>query len=316
MKTVEELQQYYQQEIVPHLSALEVLRKQQLNRVTFMWIAGCASLLLGFITMIPTLILVFLLISLLMYFFIFGFKRNRTNFRTEYKKIVIGKLMQFIAPDLAFTPNLFITQNKYDLSKIFLSNPDIYSGEDLVTGKIEKTQVEFCELHTQDRQTDHKGRTTYVTIFKGLFFIADFNKHFNGQTYVLSDFGERFLGFFGKLMQNINVGRPDVVRLEDPEFEKIFVVYSSDEVEARYILSTSFMERLVEFRKKMNSSVQLSFVGSNMYMAIPMKKNLFEPSLRRTVMNFNDIQEYYKQILFCTSIVDEMNLNTRVWTKS
>lgn len=50
-------------------------------------------------------------------------------------------------------------------------------------------------------------------------------------------------------MQNINVGRPDVVRLEDPEFEKIFVVYSSDEVEARYILSTSFMERLVEFRK-------------------------------------------------------------------
>ena len=316
MKTVEELQQYYQQEIVPHLSALEVLRKQQLNRVMFMWIAGCASLLLGFITMIPTLIIVFLLISLLMYFFIFGFKRNRTNFRTEYKKIVIGKLMQFIAPDLAFTPNLFITQNKYDLSKIFLSNPDIYSGEDLVTGKIEKTQVEFCELHTQDRQTDHKGRTTYVTIFKGLFFIADFNKHFNGQTYVLSDFGERFLGFFGKLMQNINVGRPDVVRLEDPEFEKIFVVYSSDEVEARYILSTSFMERLVEFRKKMNSSVQLSFVGSNMYMAIPMKKNLFEPSLRRTVMNFNDIQEYYKQILFCTSIVDEMNLNTRVWTKS
>lgn len=316
MKTVEELQQYYQQEIVPHLAALETLRKQQLKRVTFMWIAGFASLLLGFITMIPMLILVFLLISLLMYFFIFGFKRNRTNFRTEYKKIVIGKLMQFIAPDLAFTPNLFITQNKYDLSKIFLSNPDIYSGEDLVTGKIEKTQVEFCELHTQDRQTDHKGRTHYVTIFKGLFFIADFNKHFNGQTYVLSDFGERFLGFFGKLMQNISVGRPDVVRLEDPEFEKIFVVYSSDEVEARYILSPSFMERLVEFRKKMNSSVQLSFVGSNLYMAIPMKKNLFEPSLRRTVMNFEDIKEYYNQILFCTSIVDEMNLNTRVWTKS
>ncbi len=315
MKTVEELQQYYQQEIVPHLTALEVLRKQQLNRVKFMWVAGFASLLLGFITMIPILIIVFLLISLLMYFFIFGFKRNRTNFRTEYKKIVIGKLMQFINPELAFTPNLFITQNKYDLSKIFLSNPDIYSGEDLVSGKIEKTQVEFCELHTQDRQTDHKGRTTYVTIFKGLFFIADFNKHFTGQTYVLSDFGERFLGFFGKLMQNINVGRPDVVRLEDPEFEKIFVVYSSDEVEARYILSTSFMERLVEFRKKMDCSVQLSFVGNNMYMAIPMKKNLFEPSLRRTVMNFEDIKEYYKQILFCTSIVDEMNLNTRVWTK-
>ncbi len=315
MKSPEELQHYYQQEIVPHLATLEVMRKQQLNRVRFMWISGCASLALGFITMVPTLILVFLLISLLVYFFIFGFKRNRSDFKMEYKKIVIGKLMHFIEPDLAFTPNLFINKLKYDKSKIFLSNPDIFTGEDLVTGKIEKTQVEFCELHTQDRQTDHKGRTTYITIFKGLFFIADFNKNFQGQTYVLSDFGERFLGFFGKLMQNINVGRPDVVRLEDPEFEKMFVVYSSDPVEARYILSPAFMQRLVAFRNKMNSSVQLSFVDSQMYMAIPMKKNLFDPSLRKTVMNFEDMQEYYRQILFCTDIVDEMNLNIRVWTK-
>ncbi len=316
MKTAEELQQYYQQEIVPNLAELETMRKQQLNRVRFMWIAGSASILLGFITMIPTLIIVFLLISLLFYFFIFGFKRKRTDFKSEYKKIVIGKLMQFIAPELVFTPNLFIAKSKYDFSKIFLSNPDMYSGEDLVTGKIEKTQVEFCELHTQDRQTDHKGRTHYVTIFKGLFFIADFNKNLQGQTYVLSDFGERFLGLFGKMMQNINVGRPDVVRLEDPEFEKLFVVYASDPVEARYILSPSFMQRLVALRKKLNASVQVSFIGSNMYMALPMKKNLFEASLRRSVMHYDAIQEYYDQILFCTAIVDEMNLNTRIWTKA
>ncbi len=280
-----------------------------------MWIAGFASLFLGVATMIPPMVLVFLLISLMIYFFLFGFKRKRPDFKSEYKKIVIGKLMQFVSPDLSYTPNLFISKSKYDHSKIFLSNPDIYSGEDLVSGKIDKTQVEFCELHTQDRQTDSKGRTTYVTIFKGVFFIADFNKHFNGQTYVLSDFGERYLGFFGKLMQNISVGRPDVVRLENPDFEKLFVVYSSDPVEARYILSPSFMERLLEYRKKLNSSIQFSFIDSNIFMAVPMRKNLFEPSLRRTVMNFDDVKSYYEQIIFCTGIVDELNLNTRIWTK-
>lgn len=111
-------------------------------------------------------------------FFFFGFKRKRPDFKAEYKKVVIGKLIQFVAPDLVFTPNLFIPQSQYNTSKIFLSSPDIYKGEDLVEGKIDKTQVKFCELHTQDRQTDSKGRTHYVTIFKGLFFIADFNKNF------------------------------------------------------------------------------------------------------------------------------------------
>lgn len=315
MKTIEELQQFYQQEIVPGLTDLEKLRKDQLKRVRFMWIAGFASLIAGVATMIPPLIIVFLLISLLIYFFLFGFKRNRPNFKLEYKKLVIGKLMQFVAPGLVYTPNLFITKSKYDYSKIFLSNPDIYSGEDLVSGMIDKTQVEFCELHTQDRQTDSKGRTTYVTIFKGLFFIGDFNKRFNGQTYVLSDFGERYLGFFGKMMQNMSIGRPDVVRLENPEFEKLFVVYSSDPVEARYILSTSFMERIVAYRKKIDAAVQFSFIDSNIYMAVPMKKNLFEPSLRHSVMNFDAVKNYFDQINFCTSIVDEMNLNTRIWTK-
>lgn len=315
MKTIDDLQQFYQQEIVPGLSQLEVLRKAQLRRVRFMWIATVVSLFVGFISMMPPLILVCLLISLLLYFYFFGFKRNRPDFKSEYKKVVIGKLIQFITPDLVFTPNLFITQNKYSQSGIFLASPDIYKGEDLVSGKIDKTQVEFCELHTQDRQTDHKGNTHYVTIFKGLFFIADFNKHFNGNTYVLSDFGERFLGGFGKMLQGLSIGCPDVVRLEDVEFEKQFVVYSSDEVEARYILSTSFMEQIMAFKKKTNANIQLSFVGNNINVAIPMKENMFEPSIRKTVLNFEDIKMYYSQLQFCTAIVDELNLNTRIWSK-
>ncbi|MBK9456075.1 MAG: DUF3137 domain-containing protein [Bacteroidetes bacterium] len=129
--------------------------------------------------------------------------------------------------------------------------------------------------------------------------MADFNKHFNGNTYVLSDFGERFLGGFGKMLQGLSIGRPDVVRLEDVEFEKQFVVYSSDEVEARYILSTSFMEQIMAFKKKTNANIQLSFVGNNINVAIPMKENMFEPSIRKTVLNFEDIKMYYSQLQFC-----------------
>lgn len=315
MKSLEELKTYYAQELVPDLEKLEVLRKSQVKRQVFIIVALLVSVFAGVVTLVPLLVLVFLFISLFVYFALFGFKRQRFDFKSQYKTNVFCKLIPFIEPQLAYTSHQYIVQSKYDYSKIFLSHPDIYSGEDMVEGFIDKTKIEFSELHTQDRRTDSKGRTTYVTIFRGIFFIADFNKAFSGQTYVLSDFSERFLGYFGKLFQNINISRPDIVRLEDPEFEKHFAVYSTDEVEARYILSPALMQRIMEFKKKTNSGVQLSFLDSSIYLAIPMRKNLFEPKLYKSVMNFNDIEEYYHQLQFCTCVVEDLNLNTRIWSK-
>lgn len=315
MKSIAELQAFYNAEIVQHLDELEDLRKYQMRRQAFMITAFIASVGLGLATFMPFMIIVFMLISLIFYFIFYGFKRKRPDFKTMYKQTVIDKIIKFIEPELVYSPHQFIPNSKYSYSKIFLQQVDIYNGEDMVQGKIGKTQVEFCELHTQDRRTDSKGRTTYVTIFKGIFFIADFNKSFNGQTFVLSDFSERFMGFFGKMFQNMNIMRPDIIRLEDPEFEKYFAVYGNDPVEARYILSTSLMQRLLEFRKKVNANVQMSFLDSQIYLAVPMRKNLFEPSLFKSVKKFDDIEEYYNQIQFCTEIVNELDLNTRIWTK-
>lgn len=315
MHTTEELRKFYESDIVPHLDELETLRKFQLRRQAFIVVAFIASVGLGLATFMPFMIIVFLALSLILYFIFYGFKRKRPDFKTQYKDTVIRKIISFISPELVYSSHQFISNTKYSNSRIFLQQVDIYNGEDLVQGTIGKTAVEFCELHTKDRRTDSKGRTHYVTIFRGIFFIADFNKNFMGQTYVLSDFGERFMGFFGKIFQNMNMMRPDVIRLENPDFEKYFAVYGTDPVEARYILSPSFMERLVNYRNKMQTNLQLSFINSQVYLAMPMKKNLFEPSLRKTVKRFEDIEEYYKQVCFCTEIVDELNLNTRIWSK-
>jgi hypothetical protein len=38
--------------------------------------------------------------------------------------------------------------------------------------------------------------------------------------------------------------RFEKIELEDPEFEKIWDTYGEDQIEARYVLTTAFMERL------------------------------------------------------------------------
>jgi hypothetical protein len=315
MRSEQELKTFYETDIIPHLDELEALRKYQLRRQAFIITAFIASVVLGLLSFVPFMIIILLLISLILYFIFYGFKRKRPDFKTQYKDTVIRKIIQFADPGLVYSSHQFIPNTKFSASGIFLQQVDVYAGEDLVQGTIGKTDIEFCELHTKDRRTDSKGRTHYVTIFKGIFFIADFHKHFSGRVYVLSDFGERFMGFFGKMFQNMNIARPDIVRLENPEFEKYFAVYATDPVEARYILSPAFMERILAMRKKWNGNIQMSFINAKMYLALPLQKNIFEPSLRRTVKRFDDVLAYYEQIKMCVDIVEEMNLNTRIWSK-
>jgi hypothetical protein len=75
------------------------------------------------------------------------------------------------------------------------------------------------------------------------------------------------------------------------------------------------MERILEFRRRLRDGLYLSFVGSKVYVAIPLETNLFEPKTFSSAAGFESVKEYYDQLRFGLAIVDELNLNTRIWTK-
>ncbi|WP_281492150.1 DUF3137 domain-containing protein [Desulfosarcina cetonica] len=152
-------------------------------------------------------------------------------------------------------------------------------------------------------------------MFNGLLFVADFNKAFKGTTIVLPDTAQKLFGDMGQALQSLNVQNGQLIKLEDPAFEKLFVVYGQDQVEARYILSTSLMRRMVEFQNRAQKEMRLSFSASKLYVAIPFEKELFEPKIRESLLNIAHIQEYYDELKLVADIVDELNLNTRIWTQ-
>ncbi|MBN2492693.1 MAG: DUF3137 domain-containing protein, partial [Planctomycetes bacterium] len=204
-------------------------------------------------------------------------------------------------------------------SQIFPRPPDRYRGDDLVRGRVGRTELQFSELHTEylSRGTDRKGRTrgSWHTIFRGLFFAAGFHKNFRGTTLVLPDTAERLLGGIGKMLQSFNRARGELMKLEDPEFERLFVVYGDDQIEARYILSPSLMERITEFRRRAGRPVYLSFVRSRVYVAIGYGRELFEPRFYRSILGFETVAPYFEDLQLALGIVEDLNLNTRIWSK-
>jgi hypothetical protein len=235
----------------------------------------------------------------------------------DFKMSVIRKIIWFIDPSLTYHARGHISPAEFNSSRIFTQYPDRMQGDDLVTGKIGFTGVKFSEVHAEHetRSTDRQGqsRKRHRTIFKGLFFIADFNKKFYGKTVVLPDSAERLLGSVGSFLQSVNKGRGEVIRMDNPEFERYFVVYGDDQIESRYVLSTSLMQRILDFKRKTGKRVYIAFVGSQVFVAIPYKRSLFEPSVFSKVTSFRGAHRHFEDLDLALGIVDDLNLNTRIW---
>ncbi len=240
--------------------------------------------------------------------------------KLKYKKLVVPSLLKDIDPGLAYNPTGCIPKEEFRRSKIFSNAISVYAGEDLVFGTYKGIPVRFSELKVQEKHGSGKN-TTYHTFFKGIFLIADFNKDFRYSHWVLPDTAEAAFGqVFGNFLQKINLpGRGHMTRLEDPAFEKKFVVYTENDVEARYILSPKLMHTMLNLSERFRkgaSRIGFAFMNSNVYIAIPIEsgRDLFEMPSKGDLgeETARKTQEELRDIL---SVFDTMELDLRLWSK-
>lgn len=319
MKTIEQLETFYETELLTSLQALEAERKGVLQKcVIVFFIAVVVGLVvISFLAVNGSFIpVVFLIFGVVLPFgCAFGICiMISKGYVSGFKHLIIGRLINFIDEGLIYEAKDCIDKPTFMLSQIFKTRPNIYKGDDLVEGTVGKTKIRFCELDAKYESGSGKHRTV-VTVFKGLFFIGDFNKYFSCQTVVLPDNVEKYFGRLGQKLQAMNFTRGQLIKMDDPEFEKHFVVYGSDQIGARYILSMSLMKRIVDFQNRKKKNIYLSFVGSMVFVAIPYGKNLFEPRIFRTLLDFEPIREYFEDMQIAIGVVEDLNLNRRIWTK-
>lgn len=322
MKSVDELFKFYYNELMPDLQRIDAIRLKALSELwqsIAMWSVPFVLVMvyifrlnIEFDNRLDLTRLPVLAYSAACFYFV---DRARKTFHVDFKSSIIKRLVNYIDPKLEYQADELVEQEHFVASDIFRTKIDSYLGDDKVVGKLGSTDIEFSELDVAYTTSNGKSSSRNV-VFKGLFFMADFNKDFSGRTYVLPDISEKNFGTaIGTMFQKMNKGRGELVKLEDLDFEKEFAVYGDDQIEARYILTHSLMKRIVDFKKKSDKELYFSFIGSKVYVAIPYPKELFEPKLFTTLLDFEPIKEYYNDLMLAVGIVEELNLNTRIWTK-
>ncbi len=111
---------------------------------------------------------------------------------------------------------------------------DHAEAKDGIAGDYRGLEVSVTQLRLS--RVSHDGRET---IFRGLLISIVLKNPLLGFTAVADE------GWFGALAAALSGRGVQRVGLEDPQFERVYQVYSSDQVMARALLTPDFMERLM-----------------------------------------------------------------------
>ena len=304
-----EFNNFFNKKLSLYLGKIEKLRKQYLY-------SGC---ILGIIALIPSGFLLFI-------FFLntsgdssFIENRNLIDFLLFVEVILIGlifytvktyknKVKAIILPRLlSFAGDFRIIEKgspEYDIRNYvsslgLFSSFNRYSCDDRFEGMYKNIKVSISEIALTKETGSGKNRRN-VIIFNCLLVKVPSLKKYKGATYIKRN--STTLGFNRKK-----------VNLEDPEFEKYYDVYSTDQVEARYLITTAFMNRMVELAKKgIGENITLSFEHGNVNIAVSSSKDWFEVPILKPANDVNVYRAILVEIITILSIIDSLRLDMKI----
>ena len=101
--------------------------------------------------------------------------------------------------------------------------------------------------------------------------------------------------------------------LEDVVFEKKFDVFTDDEVEARYLITPSFMERLNNMKTAFSADrVSCAFYDKYLLVGLHTSKDLFSIcSLKEPVNDGKQFFTMFEEILSIIKLIDHFKLNQK-----
>lgn len=200
--------------------------------------------------------------------------------------------------------NLIWSEGVYEGGELFKASGVVphftsESYDDIFTGSHKDVNMEIVE---SDFVVGHgKNRRT---VFSGVVIKLDMNKNFTSHTVITPD----------TLFHKSPVKDLRHTTLEDVQFEKKFDVFTNDEVDARYLITPTFMERLKGMKTAFKADkIRCSFYGQYLLVALSTNKDLF--SLCSLVKPMDDAQQYfqmYEEMVSIVKLIDHFKLDQKI----
>jgi len=301
--------------VISQLADYEDERKIRISRLQkeqtgllFLWILcvlcfiGISVLLIYLRFFIFAVGFIFFGVSLCLYlglFFIWVGIQNSNNANKSFKNFLKYKCKNeiFAAFNISTLKAKPFTLSEIQNSNLFYA-ADFIDYDDSVQGEYDNVIYKIAEAVISNEMN---------RVFKGVIISFSANKKIAAETVIASTFESIATTMF------IEQKNFQCVKLEDVEFEKQFKVYSKEQIEARYIVTTAFMERLKSLETAFGSKdIKCSFFDDKIMFAIPTNKDLFElGSLFKPLNLSKTVERFYDELNSVHEIINHFKLDEK-----
>lgn len=200
------------------------------------------------------------------------------RYRKTYKERLIGPVVKEFDPRWNYRPTSSLTSREYKRSQLSLRDYNKFVSEDEISGSVDGVPFACSEVRTH-MSVGYGRHRRVIKVFSGFVMKVSFPAARFAKTLVLPEGTEKDPGLtFTKLFQALGlVKRTPLLNFPNAEFEKHFAVYAEDVREARAVLTSAVMERLVYLQDRYGTGVTLCYRDGQVEAAIPWRTNLFEP---------------------------------------
>lgn len=246
-------------------------------------------------------------IIIVIYYVLSKIKESNNEFIRNIKIHLYSRILGFY-PKLKYKPFCGLSVSEIKETHLF-PEFDLCKAEDYIEGEYKTIAIKLAEIELikiipievriNNRRFIKKKEKSF---FKGLFIKTSINKKLSSITYVIPN---KLLKVFNGLPNELKR-----IKLESEVFEKIFDVYGDNQVESRYLLTPSFMERLIELNNK--SPICCCFIDNQMYIALNLDKE-FLPSLgMKKVIDYHQVKQVIKQLDIIFDTIDILKLDMNI----
>lgn len=236
----------------------------------------------------------------------------RKRMRTALKNALVAPVCKFFGLTYTHKPARMPIK-RFVRAGLLPAQYDKFSTEDQISGTHKGVAVDLGELTlTRTVRDTDDDKSSEETVFQGMILTYSFAKPFIGETRILSN-ASGLLGWLSRSgLKPQQAG--ERVHLEDPVFEEQFNVYSTDQVEARYLLTPRFMERLVALSVHFSerNGVSVAFSENDILICLRSGKDRFEGGgLFKQLNSRERVEELLGELDQVLGIVDVLDLTNQ-----
>ena len=232
----------------------------------------------------------------------------------EFKTKILPRIIDFISPQATYVMHGHVDYAELIASGMFTDANYEITGNDMIVGRYRGVPYQFCDLNVEVKRRISRDDDDPTYAFCGQYFVARFNKSFVSPVYIMPRTG--ITGFFRDNSASVYIqGTGEKIQLEDPEFMKMFNVYGKDQIESRYILTPSLMERIKQLAIQTKGQYYISFYENRITVANNSGKNTLEMKSGKSLAanDYEVLVGFYNELKDEFSIIEDLKLNIKIW---